>query len=161
MDIHVIFPQADIELPQLYGGSSQLLCHLWFIYHFGLVFNLRLSGFHLTVDTLPLLALHTDTSKQHEQDLHCCFCNLQGTYRVGRPFSWLPPHQTARAILRHTAYQTCFNLKVNMLRVFVHSSFYGRVQSYNNSVRVLLLSVFSFSASSFVCSSCTLYNFQL
>src|SRR6056297_3882726 len=90
MDIHVIFPQADIELPQLYGGSSQLLCHLWFIYHFGLVFNLRLSGFHLTVDTLPLLALHTDTSKQHEQDLHCCFCNLQGTHRVG-PASKLGP----------------------------------------------------------------------
>ena len=30
---------------------------------------------------------------------------IQKTYKVGKPFSWLPPYQTARALLRHTAYQ--------------------------------------------------------
>lgn len=29
--------------------------------------------------------------------------------KVGKPFSWLPPYPTARALFRHTAYQYVTN----------------------------------------------------
>jgi hypothetical protein len=40
------------------------------------------------------------TTKQIYEDLENLHIN-----KVGKPISWLPPYQTARALLRHTAYQ--------------------------------------------------------